>query len=439
MSDQRSQSGTRQVPRRMAGRAMTVVLSSVVIAAFGATPAFARPAPANPPAPTGTMTVDASTGAVTVDATGTWSWAVGTNTKGGEVNATITDKCGGNFGVGWAIAWGDASDPGTTIRAHHNGQLFTAQVGTTADTSVHYDTNNPCGSFSPTALTGQWTDVHTYPSGTPVPKDICVVSYILKNKIAGHHRQYKVNTNHRNSFKKAVKLGNGATWGTSSACFDPSQLKASPTIVTTATNAQVGSAIADTATLSGTTQDLTPGAPNTNAGGTVTFNLYGPTDTNCTSTPVFTSSALVVSGDGTYGPASFTPTQGAGTYRWIATYSGDPANNGATELCGASGETSTVTTTAATNPTNPSTTPGTSVPIVTTGTPTNPGSGSGSKTASLAVTGATTVHTGEPWAGSRPFVIAMVAFGISLMGLGYFERRRTAVRKHAEAGALSTD
>ena len=136
-----------------------------------------------------------------------------------------------------------------------------------------------------------------------------------------------------------------------------------------------------------------------------------------------------MNGDGSYGPATFIPTQGVGIYRWIATYSGDPANNGATELCGAAGETSTLTT-AVTSPANPPTSPSSSVPIVKT---------AATKTATTAVSGASTVHTGEPWAGSKPFVVALVAFGLSLMGLGYFERRRMAVRKQAEAEHPSTD
>jgi len=52
------------------------------------------------------------------------------------------------------------------------------------------------------------------------------------------------------------------------------------------------------------------------------------------------------------------------------------------------------------------------------------------------ISGATTVHTGEPWAGSKPFVIVLIAFGLSLMGLGYFQRRRVAVRLHAQKSSL---
>jgi hypothetical protein len=74
--------------------------------------------------------------------------------------------------------------------------------------------------------------------------------------------------------------------------------------------------IFDTATLSG---GLAPT-------GTITFNLYGPTDPICGSTAIFASTAIV-NGDGIYTSASFTPSA-IGTYRWRAGYSGD-ANNAA--------------------------------------------------------------------------------------------------------------
>jgi hypothetical protein len=39
------------------------------------------------------------------------------------------------------------------------------------------------------------------------------------------------------------------------------------------------------------------------------------------------------------------------------------------------------------------------------------------------------VHTGEPWAGSTPFVLAVLALGLSLLGLsGEIRRRRRPAR-----------
>ncbi len=97
----------------------------------------------------------------------------------------------------------------------------------------------------------------------------------------------------------------------------------------------LGNPITDTATLTGTANK--PGTPVINpttaggpAGGSITFSLYGPSDTGCgalfgTVTPV-----TPVTGDGTYGPVSLTPTA-VGTYHWVASYSGDSPNTLATD------------------------------------------------------------------------------------------------------------
>jgi hypothetical protein len=104
-----------------------------------------------------------------------------------------------------------------------------------------------------------------------------------------------------------------------------------PTLSTTAgPDVNLGTAVTDSATLTGTaTQPANPvinltGTGGAAAGGTITFKLFGPSDTGCGSL-VFTSSAVPVSGDGTYGPVSFTPTD-VGNYHWVAVYSGNPPN-----------------------------------------------------------------------------------------------------------------
>ena len=83
------------------------------------------------------------------------------------------------------------------------------------------------------------------------------------------------------------------------------------------------------------------------AGGTITFTLFGPSDSGCGAL-VFTSSTFAVSGNGTYGPASFTPTV-AGNYHWVASYSGTRTNNTAVThnaACTDTNEDVTVTTVA---------------------------------------------------------------------------------------------
>ncbi|MBV8236580.1 MAG: hypothetical protein JO075_12830, partial [Acidimicrobiia bacterium] len=73
----------------------------------------AGPASANAadplPTTTGSATV-APNGDVTVNVSGTWLWA--TQQAGGN------DGCGGHYGVGWAIAWGDPNQPGNLVSGH---------------------------------------------------------------------------------------------------------------------------------------------------------------------------------------------------------------------------------------------------------------------------------------------------------------------------------
>jgi hypothetical protein len=108
-----------------------------------------------------------------------------------------------------------------------------------------------------------------------------------------------------------------------------------PALATTAgADVVLGNPVTDTAGLSGTSNE--PGTPAINpttaggpAGGTITFQLFGPSDTGC-GPLVFTSSPVTVSGNGTFGPVSFTPTA-IGTYHWAATYTGDPPNTDGTD------------------------------------------------------------------------------------------------------------
>jgi hypothetical protein len=105
--------------------------------------------------------------------------------------------------------------------------------------------------------------------------------------------------------------------------------KASPTLTTTASgplrrsggvlvhSGRAGGQIFDEATLS----------DGFNPTGTIKFKLYGPGNRRCRGTPIFTSTATA-NGEGTYPSTGFTVSR-AGTYRWVATYSGDDNNNAA--------------------------------------------------------------------------------------------------------------
>ena len=117
----------------------------------------------------------------------------------------------------------------------------------------------------------------------------------------------------------AVYNGDANNTSVSSGCAaEPVVItQATPTIATTpSAGGPVGTPISDTATLTG---GFTPS-------GTVTFQLFGPGNTTCTGSPVFTSPDNPLSGSppsAASGP--FTPTA-VGTYRWVATYNGDTNN-----------------------------------------------------------------------------------------------------------------
>jgi hypothetical protein len=64
---------------------------------------------------------------------------------------------------------------------------------------------------------------------------------------------------------------------------------------------------------------------------------------------------------------------------------------------------------------------GNGAPVSTASTPAAPATAAA---AGSAVKSATSVHTGEPWAGSRPLVIGALLFGAGLVGAGAWARRR---------------
>lgn len=118
--------------------------------------------------------------------------------------------------------------------------------------------------------------------------------------------------------------------------------QAAPMLDTSATvSATAGSAISDSATLTG-------GSSPT---GAVTFQAFGPNNASCTGSAAYTSVSVTVTGDGTVNASpTFTPAA-AGTYQWVATYSGDANNASVIHACGSAHESSMVMMAALANPT----------------------------------------------------------------------------------------
>ena len=99
------------------------------------------------------------------------------------------------------------------------------------------------------------------------------------------------------------------------------------------------------------------GAPPT---GSITFNLYGPDDATCAG-PVFFTDTVPVNGFGDYVSATAN-VAAPGTYRWVATYSGDANYIGSATACGEPAETVVFTPAVATIVTS-------ATPTVTIGSP----------------------------------------------------------------------
>jgi hypothetical protein len=131
-------------------------------------------------------------------------------------------------------------------------------------------------------------------------------------------------------------------------CAEAPPAGTTPDLTTQATaSATLGDAISDTATLSGATSDAT---------GTITFNVYGPDDEDCSGETAFTS-VVDVNGNGVYS-SDLTPNDpsgdfvpvAVGTYRWTAEYSGDENNGAVSSDCNAANEASVVTEPTTTTP-----------------------------------------------------------------------------------------
>jgi hypothetical protein len=166
--------------------------------------------------------------------------------------------------------------------------------------------------------------------------------------------------------------GDGNNDGAESPCAEASAAvavaSASPSLtVASSAGITVGGQVHATATLAGGHE----------ASGMIAFALYGPDDATCTGTPIFAETVNVKVGTGAYESAAFTPTA-AGTYRWIASYSGDGNNEAVASSCAnasaavtvASKPTPTPTPAPETKKTEATPTPMPSAPATTVTTPT---------------------------------------------------------------------
>jgi hypothetical protein len=270
----------------------------------------------------------------------TWTTAVSGN--GSYLSGSFSPALPGAYS--WVASYsGDAGNNATSTACNDPGETSTVAKASPTMTTRATPSANSGGAISDTAsLAGGSLATGTITFSLFGPNDTTCLGAVLftSTKTVSGDGSYP-----SDPFSPALPgayswvasySGDAGNNGTSTACNDARETttvsKASPTITTQATvSANTGAAISDTAILAG------GNAPT----GTITFTVFGPNNTACSGAPAFTSTKTV-GGAGSYPSDSFSATS-AGTYSWVASYSGDAGNNAISTVCNDPGETSTVT------------------------------------------------------------------------------------------------
>ncbi|MFC6238204.1 SpaA isopeptide-forming pilin-related protein [Longivirga aurantiaca] len=298
----------------------------------------------------GNGTITVSSPLVTVNVAGAYYWIA---SYSGDANNDPAAGACGDTGETTIVSPGQptivtTATPTVTLGSGSTGATIfdTATLGNLTPTASGTVTFTVYGPFaadesivcSPDSLHA--TRTVTFPAPTPVNGSVAVFTSVPVTE-AGTYAWL------------ASYGGDANNKSVSHACGDitpPNQERsvvepATPSIETLATQSAIlGLAdeatvnISDTATLTG----LTDGAT-----GTVSFSLYGPDDATCATEPLDTVTGVSIAGlveDGFAEVSSGPVTVSApGTYRWIATYSGDSDNVGVAGACNDPGESTVVT------------------------------------------------------------------------------------------------
>ena len=274
-----------------------------------------------------------------VSGLGTYTAGPHTVTDAGTYVWQVTYSGDGN-NTGFTTTCGDTTNGNNEVSVV--GKATPAIITTASATALPAGSISDSGSFSgATSTAGGTLTFNAYGPFASLAAANCTTSlaFTVGDPVSGNGT-YTAGphtvTNNGVYVWQVVYSGDSNNAGFTSTCGDKSNGNdevsvvnpAGPDVITTgsATDLPSGS-ISDSGVLSGATA---------NAGGTLTFNAYGPfasvAAANCTSTVVF-SVADPVSGNGTYTAGPHTVTD-AGTYVWQVVYSGDGANTGFTTGCG---------------------------------------------------------------------------------------------------------
>ena len=212
----------------------------------------------------------------------------------------------------WKVAAGDTITG--TITNASDAQVGSGGCNTTDGVLVTIQSS----SFGNQPLCGTFDGVSTITFTWQVPSTgVCSTTVVSYNE-TGHMTNNSLITSGGNSVAGfAIVDSNGDLITTCDG-------KAAPQITTVPGGGGfTGDTLQDTATLTGSNA----------ATGTITFDLYPPSDPLCQSTAVYEEN-VPVNGDGGYATTVGYVSLTTGTYNWIATYNGDANNTPATSACG---------------------------------------------------------------------------------------------------------
>ena len=210
------------------------------------------------------------------------------------LTGTLTLNAGGNPTAAWLFKIG------TTLTTASNSAVVLVGGAT------------PCNNNN---ITWEVGSSATLGSGTSFVGNILASASITLNTSASSSGGLYADTGAVTMDTNMVSTCNGAGGGGGG-------LPGHPTIATTPSGSvPAGGTVSDSATLTG----------GASPSGIVTFKLFSPGDTTCSGTPFATKTGTLSGGTASSGPVTV---GAAGTYNWVAAYSGDGNNSPVSSPCG---------------------------------------------------------------------------------------------------------